>query len=564
MRTLFLAGAALLAVAGCEQVNSTFDKLKQSASKISASGEKSAPSAKASKDRLEADVRFLADDLLEGREAGTRGYDIAAKYVAEQYRAIGLEPGGNDDTYYQNVPMREVTNGSDTGGTLTFSGDGAPQGIEAAVDYFVGGSARTTSGSVEAPLVFIGYGLVAEDYDRDDFAGVDVEGKIVVSMFGAPKFLNTEERAHYRATTARRASERGAVGQIVLFTPSLAELIPVPNPFQYIVSLQRNDSSMSWLKDDGTPHSNAPNMQGGGFLSPELSARLFENQPVSWEDIVAAEASETGEIQAFDMGITARIEHTSSHRELASPNVIGLLPGSDPVLKDEYIVLTAHLDHDGIKPTPEEGDDELFNGAMDNATGTASVIEVARLLAKNPPKRSVLFVALTAEEKGLVGSDYNARNPTVPADKIVANVNLDMPILTWPFTDVVAFGGERSTMYPVVEEAVARAGLTLVPDPQPEQGFFVRSDQYSYVKQGVPAVYLDLGFGNGGEEAQTAFQRDHYHKPSDDVTHIDFEQLRRFAQVNYEIAAGVGNMPERPLWKKGDFFARMFDGPMEE
>ncbi|GJL95422.1 MAG: aminopeptidase [Hyphococcus sp.] len=564
MRSLLIASLTAIAATmttGCDEIRSQMNKLKTDAP---AASTHDGANAKANKNRLEADVRYLADDLLEGREAGTRGYDLAAKYVAENYRAIGLTPGGNDGTYYQEVPMREDTLGSENGGTLTLTGANAPQDIEPAVDYFVGSTARETSGSVEAPLVFVGYGLVAEDYNRDDFAGLDVEGKIVVAMFGSPKFLNTEERAHYRSTLAKRASDRGAVGMIVLFTPDLAKLIPVPNPFEYLVGMQRSDSSMSWLEADGTPHSNAPNFRGGAFLSPALSERFFENQPVSWEDIVAAEASEMGEIQGFDMNMTARIEHSSNHRELTSPNVIGILPGSDPQLKDEYIVLTAHLDHDGIKPTPEEGDDELFNGAMDNATGTASIMEVARLLSQNPPKRSVMFVALTAEEKGLVGSDYNARNPTVPAEQVVANVNLDMPILTWPFTDVVAFGAERSTMYPIVEAAVARAGLTLTPDPQPEQGFFVRSDQYSYVKQGVPAVYLDLGFGNGGEEAQTAFQKDHYHKPSDEVEHIDFEQLRRFAQVNYEIADGVANMETRPLWKKDDFFARIFNGPMEE
>ena len=409
-------------------------------------------------------------------------------------------------------------------------------------------------------------GLVAHGQDLIDQEdlGLDVDGKIVVALFGAPKFLNTEERAHYRATTAQRASERGAVGMIVLFTPALAERIPVPDPFAFMVERRKNDSGMSWVQADGVAFSNAPNINGSALLNPQLSERLFENQPATWADILAAEQSDDGVIKGFDMNMTARITTKSVHHDTTSPNVIGMLPGTDPVLKNEFVVLTAHLDHEGIKPTPEEGDDEIFNGAMDNATGTASVLEVAHLLAHNPPKRSVLFVALTAEEKGLVGSDYNARNPTVPAEQVVADINLDMPILTYPFSDVVAFGGERSTMYPIVEAAVAKAGLTLIPDPQPEQGFFVRSDQYSYVKQGVPAVYLDLGFGNGGEEAQTAFQKDHYHKVSDEADLVDYEQLRRFAQVNFEIANGVANMEERPLWKKDDFFARIFGGTMEE
>lgn len=557
MRGLLVAGLVALAAAGCDQIN-----IKEAPPRGAAKSGGHMSTANA--DRLEADVRYLADDLLEGREAGTRGHELAAKYVAERFRSMGLEPAGDGGTYFQNVPMREYKNAVETGGTLTFSGAGSPQGINPAVDYLVGSSARATQTEVEAPLVFIGYGLVAEDYDRDDFDGLDVEGKIVVALFGAPKFLNTEERAHYRATTAQRASERGAVGMIVLFTPALAERIPVPDPFAFMVDRRKNDSGMSWVQADGVAFSNAPNINGSALLNPQLSERLFENQPATWADILAAEQSDDGVIKGFDMNMTARITTKSVHHDTTSPNVIGMLPGTDPVLKNEYVVLTAHLDHEGIKPTPEEGDDEIFNGAMDNATGTASVLEVAHLLAHNPPKRSVLFVALTAEEKGLVGSDYNARNPTVPAEQVVADINLDMPILTYPFSDVVAFGGERSTMYPIVEAAVAKAGLTLIPDPQPEQGFFVRSDQYSYVKQGVPAVYLDLGFGNGGEEAQTAFQKDHYHKVSDEADLVDYEQLRRFAQVNFEIANGVGNMEERPLWKKDDFFARIFGGTMEE
>ena len=545
---LLTAGLAALLLAGCSKPAGT-----------------DAPEAEADKARLEADVRYLASDELEGREAGTPGYDKAAAYVADRYSELGLEPGGGDGTYYQQVPMRAVMNADQDGGTLAFSGAGAPQDIEPAADYLVGASAKATESTVEAPLVFVGYGFVSEEHGRDDYAGLDVEGKIVVSMFGAPKFLNTEERAHYRSTRNQRASERGAVGVITLFTPALAELIPAPDPFAFLVERSRGETNMTWLQADGTPFSSAPNLDGSAILSPALSERLFENQPATWADIVAAEQSDDGVIEGFDMNMTARIAQKSVHEETSSPNVIGVLPGSDPKLKNEYVVLTGHLDHEGVKPTPEEGDDEIYNGAMDNAVGVSSIMEVARLLAANPPKRSVMFIALTAEEKGLVGSDYNARNPTVPAGgEVVANVNLDMPIVTWPFTDVVAFGGERSTMYPVVEAAAERAGLALTPDPQPEQGFFVRSDQYSYVKQGVPAVYLDLGWGNGGEEAQLAFQKDHYHKVSDEADLIDYDAMQRFTQVNYEIAKGVANMDERPRWKKGDFFGRIFDGPMEE
>ncbi len=549
MRTIVLASLAAASITGCDNINLPTQSSQTAAVKSTAN-----------QNRLEADLRYLADDLLEGREAGTRGYDLAAKYVAERYRAVGLVAAGNNGSYFQNVPMREVKNRNENGGTITLSGEGAPDGLAPGVDYFVGGSARALEGAVEAPVVFVGYGLVAEDHDRNDYEGLDVEGKIVAVLFGAPKFLNSEERAHYRATTAKRASERGAVGMIIIWTPTLGSLIP----FDVLLEIQKGSTNMAWLHEDGTPYSSAPNLNGGGVLSPDLSEKMFASTAVSWEEIVAADASDEGYVKGFDMGLTARIEYKSTHRELTSPNVVGMLPGSDPAMRDQYVVLTAHLDHEGVKPTPEEDDDEIYNGAMDNASGIASMLEVAHLLAHNPPRRSVVFVALTAEEKGLVGSDYFARNPTVSADQVVANINLDMPILTYEFSDIVAFGGERSNMYPVVEAAAKRAGLILSPDPQPDQGFFVRSDQYSFVKQGVPAVYLDLGFGNDGEAAQTAFQKDHYHQPSDEADVVDYEQLRRFAQVNYEIASGVANMDERPLWKKDDFFATIFNGPMEE
>ena len=274
---------------------------------------------------------------------------------------------------------------------------------------------------------------------------------------------------------------------------------------------------MSWLNEDGTPFTTSPNIKAGAMLNLAGAEKLFAMTQTPWAEISAAAESDEGAVQGFDLGVTMRIETDSQHSNIESPNVVGILPGSDPDLRNEYIVLTAHLDHDGVKPSDDPDDDEIYNGAMDNAVGIAALIEVAQLLASDPPARSVIFVALTAEEKGLIGSDYYARNPTVPADAIVANINLDMPILTYDFTDIVAYGAERSTLYPIVERATADAGLTLSPDPAPEQNVFTRSDQYSFVKQGVPAVYLKTGFADGGEEAQKDFRSNHYHQATDEA-----------------------------------------------
>ncbi|MEQ8177958.1 MAG: M28 family metallopeptidase [Amphiplicatus sp.] len=511
-------------------------------------------------DRLEADVRFLADDLLEGREAGTRGYELAALYVAERYRALGLEPAGDDGTYFQTVPMRSFASAMENGGTLTLTGSGAPDSLEAGDDYLAGRGAGAAKGSVEAPVVFVGYGFVSEKHNRDDYAGLDVEGKIVAYYFGAPKFLNTEERAHFNTVRGQTASQHGAIGVITLMTPSLAKVIS----YDQIREITAHQTYMNWLEPSGDPFTLAPNLEGNAFLSPSGAEKLFAKARVKWAELEAAAEEEQGDVKGFPLDVTARIAYDYKTEDTKSPNVIGVLPGTDPALKDEYIVLTGHLDHEGIKTTPEEGDDEIYNGAMDNATGIASMLEVARLLKADPPKRPVMFVALTAEEKGLVGSDYLARNAVVGKDMIAANVNLDMPIMTYNFTDIVAFGAERSTLGPVVEAAVERAGLELTPDAQPDEGFFTRSDQYSFVKQGVPAIYLRPNFGGDGERAQTEFREKHYHQPSDEAGLIDYAALARFSQVNYEIARGVANMDKRPRWNKGDFFGETFKGPMAE
>ncbi|MBI1392267.1 MAG: M28 family peptidase [Alphaproteobacteria bacterium] len=509
--------------------------------------------------RLEADVRFLADDLLEGREAGTRGYDLAAKFVAERFRALGLEPAGGDGTYFQKVPMIQYGRVEDFGGTLTFSGDDAPS-LSLGAEYIVNASAKKESGVVEAPVVFAGFGLVAPEHGRDDFSGLEVDGKIVMLLAGAPKLLNSEERAHYGRTSIQRASERGAVGVIRIWTETLENRYP----YERLKKNAIGDTGMSWRTADGTPFTNTPNIEASAVVSLVAAKKLFADQPVKWAAISRAAEAKQGAVAGFDTGLVARIEYRSHQKEITTDNVIGMLPGTDPTLADEYVVVTGHLDHEGVKPTPEEADDEIYNGAMDNATGIASILEVARLLAMTPPKRPVLFVALTAEEKGLVGSDYLAQNPPMDDGAIVANINLDMPIITYDFNDIVAFGAERSTMFPIVEAAAARANLKLSPDPSPDEGFFTRSDQYSFVKQGIPAVYIDLGFGNGGEKAQGSFLKEHYHKVSDEVDLIDFAALGRFAQVNYEVVDGVANMHERPRWKAGDFFGAMFSGPMEE
>ena len=511
--------------------------------------------ARAETERLAADVRFLADDALEGREAGTRGYDLAALFVAERFRALGLEPGGDDDSFFQPVPLLEYelrSTGRLTIGDLEFV---------AGEDYLVSASSEDEAIDISAPLVFAGLCFASERYDQNDFEGLDLEGKIAVCMSGAPKRLDSEEMAHFRSTQAQRVSEQGAVGFIRIQSESLEKIFPFE---RYRRMLELGLPRMAWLDGDGQPFSLAPNIKASGVLSLSGGERLITSVGHSWEEILAATESEAGEVPRVDLGLTARIRAESDHRRLTSNNVVGILPGGDPVLADEYLILVAHLDHLGVKATPEENDDEIYNGAMDNAGGISALLEVARLLKSSPPKRSVIFLAVTAEEMGLNGSSYYARHPTVPADRMVAVLNLDMPILTYGFTDIVAFGAERSSLYQPVLDAAEAHGVVLSPDPFPEQGIFTRSDHYMFVKQGVPAVYLKPGFANGGEEAQTMFLETHYHEPSDEIELVDFDALRRFTDVKVNIARNIADMDKRPVWNAGDFFGTTFNGPMAE
>ena len=266
---------------------------------------------------------------------------------------------------------------------------------------------------------------------------------------------------------------------------------------------------------------------------------------------------------SFDTGMSARVSYASAFEPvLETSNVIGIQQGTDPSLAEQYVVVTAHLDHVGVSNNPRPDGDMIFNGAMDNASGVATMLEMARLLVADPPRRPVMFVALGAEEKGLLGSSYHAANPGLEHGELAVNVNVDMPILTWPFNDIVAFGADRSNIWGAVGSAASAYNVKLVPDPNPDEAFFFRSDQYSYVRQGIPAAYLDLGFGNGGDVAQTAFLGRDYHQPSDEADGIDYEQLGRFADIAYLVARNVADMDERPAWLPGDFFGSTFGGPI--
>lgn len=501
-----------------------------------------------SADRIKAHVTFLADDLLQGREAGTPGFDIAAAYVASQLAQIGVKPGAADGTYFQRVPMIAARSADQGALTLTSKGGATP--LLFGEDYLPGRNPLAATTRVAAPLVFVGYGVSGGG--RDDYAGLSVKGKIVVALSGAPRTFQTEERAYYgNSRTKRQAAEaRGAVGFVSVMTPSDEKRRPFADSAR-----QWRNWGMAWRRPDGAGFSPAASTPDLGTVSAKGAAKLFVGAPQSFDAVVQAAETGTPPRFALPLGLDATIN--TELKTLESANVVGRIDGADHKLKNEIVVLSAHLDHIGV--TPPVNGDAINNGALDNAGGVATTLEVARAFAQGQaPRRTLLFLLNTAEEKGLVGADYFARNPPTTSP-IVANINLDMPVLTYDFIDVVAFGADRSSLGPAVARAASRMGVKLSPDPMPEEGLFTRSDHYRFVEQGVPSVFLMTGFENGGREAFTAFLKEHYHKPSDDLAlPIDYAAGAKFAAINYEIAREVADADARPYWNRGDFFGALF------
>ncbi|MBY9067071.1 M28 family peptidase [Hyphomonas sp. WL0036] len=516
----------------------------------------------ANPENIRADMAFLASDELEGREAGTPGFDLAADYVAAQFEEIGLRPAGDQGSYFQTISfLRAVRAPEGRALEITNTETGAPLPFTENVDFAMGSSLAGTDVDVTGEAVFVGFGIVAPDLGRDDYAGLDLTGKVAVMLAGTPKGIQTEERAYYGTRKYANASERGAIAVVQLETPTRRGIYP----FERLVREGRLDgASLTWIAPDGQPFDSAPNIKASASVNMDSAAKLFEGTGADWSAILAAAETEGGDVKGFALPWTIHITQPSVHDQVSSANVIGMIEGTDPVLKNEVIVLTAHLDHIGITQNSIE-EDKISNGALDNASGTATLIEAARMLAAGPPmKRSVMFIALTAEEKGLLGAQYFAQNPTVPKGNIVANVNLDMPILTYPFTDLIVFGGTRSTIINEVEKAARDMGITLSPDPVPDQGLFTRSDHFRFVEAGIPSVYLIPGWQNGGAEEYARHMANNYHRPSDDMSNsLDFDAAARFATVKARIAMALANADSRPLWRKDDFFARQFNGPME-
>jgi hypothetical protein len=505
---------------------------------------------------VRAHVEFLADDLLEGRATATRGYEIAARYVAAQLALEGLKPAGDASSFLQQVPLVESRLAS---GSFALEGPSGRRTLELRRDFLMAADASRAETSAEAPVVFAGFGVTAPRQGHDDYAGLDVKGKIVAVLANAPERLPSEERAYHASRTrkAELAAAHGAVGLLTLRTPAEE----TRTPWERMVGFADGPTTR-WTHPDGTPEGALPGLRGNAVLSLDASRRLFEAAPTAFE--AAASAAEQPKFRGFGLGVRALLASRSEHTRVSSPNVVGLLEGSDPALRSTYLVYSAHLDHVGLGPA--SSGDRIHNGAYDNALGSAVVLEVSRVLAGlgTRPRRSVLFLFVTAEERGLLGSEYFAANPTVPRGAIVANVNVDMPLVLFPMAEVVAFGAENSTLDAPARAAASALGLALAPDPMPEQTIFVRSDQFSFVRHGIPAVYFSPGMRSSdpaqdGARLFREFLEKHYHRPSDDLSlPMDEKAIAVYTRANVALGLGIAQDPDAPRWKPGNFFGETF------
>lgn len=504
----------------------------------------------AAAERVRADVEFLASDLLEGRDTGSRGHQIAAAYVAAQFRSMGLKPGGTGGGWYVQVPLRESAHADEPSASLTVGR--RSQRLRPGVDIGIRPSLTRASRRIDAPLVFAGHGISDRPLGIDDYSGLDVRGKVVVVLEDTPPGLPSEVAAHLDSAKAITAADKGAAGLIEIAGTGIGKRGDRVSAFGQPV--------IDWVDPSGKSASQGSRLGLFARLSRSAGERLFQGSGRSLAKEVAGGAR-PGAIQGFDLPARLRIVDRMRWRDFNSPEVVGVLPGSDPKLRGEYVVLMGHLDHIGMKSGARPGEDSIYNGALDNAAGVATMLEAARafIASGRPPRRSVLFIANTAEEVGLRGADYFAANPTVPRQAIVAAVDLDMPMLLYDFTDVIAFGGEHSTVARDIASAAGAMRVAVSADPMPEEAIFVRSDHYRFVTRGIPAILLMTGYANGGEKKWDEFFARAYHKPGDDLRQpIRWDQGARYAELNYRIARALADADSRPLWYAGDYFGDSF------
>jgi Zn-dependent M28 family amino/carboxypeptidase len=512
---------------------------------------------------LKAHIKFLSDDMLEGRGTGARGGDLAAKYIAAQLEALGAKGAGANGSFFQPVSLVGVK--ADPGTTLTISGAGGSETFKFADDFVAFTGAQTENVDVDADLVFVGYGIEAPEQRWNDYKGnTDYRGKILVMLVNDPPATTEEPNlfggkalTYYGRWTYKyeEAARRGAAGAILLHTDQSAGY-----PWGVV-----RTSNGSWRFDIRRGENDkTPFLQFRSWVTDEAAHRLMK---VAGQDLEALRAkSATRDFQPVSLGVKGKLNLKSEVKRVAAPNVVGVIEGSDPQLRSEYVVYSAHWDHLGVG-APNKNGDTIYNGALDNASGVAVVLGIAESIARMPaaqrPKRSSLFLFPTAEEQGLLGAEWYAKHPIVPLDKTAANVNLDSMNVLGPTQDFIPLGAERSSLKAVVDAVARDMSLRVSPDARPEQGSFYRSDHFPFAKAGVPSISLKEGNDyvgrskDWGEEQFKAYNTAHYHQPSDEMRDTwDFRGMIQEAEIALEIGRRISDMPEKPRFNPGDEFAK--------
>jgi len=493
-------------------------------------------------------VKVLADDNMEGRETGSEGLKRAQAYVVEQLKKDGVEPAGSEG-FYQPVKFesRQIIE-KDSSVALIRNGKTEPLVLGEDANF---NTRIDLAPEVEAPLVFVGYGLTIPEKSYNDLAGLDLKGKIAVIFGGAPADIPGALASHYQSASERWKALRaaGVIGVITILNPASMDI-----PWSRI-SLNRAHPSMELV--DATLNETAGEKLSMIF-NPANAGKLFVDSGHTFAEI-AELGKDRKPLPKFPLAASIKAVAKVEKTAVESANVIGKLPGSDPALASEYVVMSAHIDHLGIGE-PINGD-KIYNGAMDNGSGSALLLDVARSLKQDPAahKRSILFVFVTGEEKGLLGSKYFAAHPTVPPKSIVADVNTDMFLPLIPLKILTVYGLQESDLGEIVEKVAESYGVKVQPDPEPQRNSFIRSDQYSFIRHGIPSLAMKVGFEPGSPDAKLYkdWLTQRYHAPSDDVNQpVDLASAASFEAIVRSLVLAIANRTERPQWKSDSFFRR--------
>jgi len=493
-------------------------------------------------------VQYLADDKLEGRETGSAGHRKAAAYVAGEFERAGLKPAGTDG-YMQ--PVRFHTRRlKEAESSLTLERNGESEELVLGEDAIIG-TRVDPAPALAAEVVFAGYALTVPEMQYDDLAGLDLRGKIVLYISGAPSSIPGPLGSHYQfaAERGRFLQRAGAFGAISIQNPHHMDL-----PWQRI-ALGSRHPSMSLADPALDPQFG---LKLAASVNPAHADKWFAGSGHSFDDLLAlVDAGKP--LPRFPLHASIRATASVERSEVESQNVIAVLPGSDPVLKDQYVVLSAHLDHLGVGE-PINGD-RVYNGAMDNASGVATLIDVAQSLNESKPRlrRSLLFVVITGEEKGLLGSSYFAAHPTVKPGSMVADLNVDMFLPLFPLRSITVYGLNESDLGEEIRTVARLRGIRVQDDPEPERNIFIRSDQYSFIRRGIPSLAMKVGYEKGSPEEKIAktWLKERYHAPADDLKQpVDLECAGRFDDLLRALAESITERPERPRWNATSFFRR--------